>query len=135
MDSTIKMKTIWLFVSYSYLWISVIQTANTVDPKSRGDKIEGDAHKVKSRNVVGNAWRWKTTYGGCLYYEFNSTATYTEPQKQTIKDALNKITYQTNGCIKFKERTSESTYVSFRDEGGYANHNILDQILTQQVNI
>ena len=41
-----------------------------------------------------------------------------QPKEKTIVNAMNKITSQTNNCIKFVARTSQSSYLNIKSAGG-----------------
>lgn len=97
------------------LFITALSCVNTSpvkrqapEPFVMGDMLFMSNPKFSSRNANIQTGKWTD---GVIPYIINPNSGYTDAHKATIINSMRKIEEQTNRCITFKERTTETSYI------------------------
>ncbi len=103
-----------LIVSLILALVAIVNSA-PIDEANliyKGDMIfQRDPTKV-SRNVYMYTLKWDK---GVIPYTFDAASAFSIDEKVVILTAMRKIEQKTKNCLSFKQRTTESEYVIFKD--------------------
>ena len=100
------------FIIALFFVLTIVNAAPTNDEVVMGDMIFLGDPKKTARNGNLNARKWEN---GVIPYSFDLSSGFTQAEINTIVGSMKKIEAQTNGCLTFKERTTETNWVNFKD--------------------